>query len=801
MRLSQTARKLNVGTETIITYLHSKGIEIVSSPNTKITSEQLALLTKEFSTSVADKKMADEIVIEVQKEEKPIYEAPVPVKKPIESTLPLQKEHTTQVSITKDISASEPFQTPFEKIKPLKGLTILDNLTLPKKAETKKVQQITPINTQESRKPRKRILRPKNPLKNDSSSKFSKNRIKQKFEEKQKKQAVQTNRTKYRKEKRVQLAKVQEIEQKEALQQEKTLQVVEFTTAHSLAGIMNIPINKLLATCMDLGIIASINQRLDAETITIVADELGYNDVQFITTESTTKETHDDPKDLLVRAPIVTVMGHVDHGKTSLLDYIRKESITKTEAGGITQHIGAYDVLTKDDKRVVFLDTPGHEAFTAMRTRGAQITDIAIIIIGADDGVMPQTKEAISLVQLAGIPIVIAINKIDKPQATPEKVKEQLAGLNIMVEDWGGKYQCQEISAKTGEGVAQLLEKVLLEAEVLALKANPHKKAQGTVIEASLDQGRGYLSTLMVQAGTLKKGDILLAGSCFGKVKAMFNARKIPIQEALPATPVQVLGLNGVPQAGEIFKVMPSERTAREAATQHKKVLRTQRFRTQHTTTLEEVGKRLAIEKFHALNILIKADGDGSTEALADSLLKLTTENVQIKIIYKAVGNISESDVLLAVASKAIIIGFNTNPTLRARKMARRENISISLHTVIYHAIGHIEKYIENILAPTIEEIITGKAEVKKVFKVSKVGNIAGCQVTQGYIKSGSYVRFIRDGEVLHTSLIKQLKREKEVLKEAKSGSECGISVDNFNDMLVGDIIEAFEEKAIKPKK
>ncbi len=796
MRLSQIARKLNVGTETIITYLQSKGIEIGGSPNTKIASDQLTLLTKEFATSIVDKKIAKGLVIEVEKTEKPIQTAPE--EKPTKTTTTLQKQATTQVSTTKQPPTNNTSATPtnFAKTKTLKGLKILGNITLPKK-----VQATSPTDTQEKRKPRKRIFKPQTPLKKDSFSKFSKNKPKERFRKNPKKEISQINRTKYRKEKKIQLAKTQQIQEKVALREEGTLKVVEFITAHDLAKLMHLPINKLLSTCMDLGIIASINQRLDSEIITILADELGYKDVKFITTESTTKETPDEAKDLVERAPIITVMGHVDHGKTSLLDYIREKNVTKTEAGGITQHIGAYDIFTKDNKRVVFLDTPGHEAFTAMRARGAQITDVAIIIIGADDGVKPQTKEAISHVQLAGIPIVIAINKIDKPQAAPEKVKEQLAQLNIMVEDWGGKYQCQEISAKTGQGVAQLLEKVLLEADLLALKANPNKKAQGTVIEAFLDQGRGYISTMMIQAGTLKKGDTILAGSYFGKVKAMFNASKTPLKEAPPATPVQVLGLNGAPQAGEIFKVMPSERAAREAATQHKKVLRTQRFRTQHTTTLEELNKQQALEKFYQLNILIKADVDGSTEALADALLKLTTENVQIKIIYKAVGHISESDVLLATASNAIIIGFQTKPTLRARKMAIRENIVITLHSIIYDAIDYIQKHIENVLAPTVEEVITGKAEIKKVFKISKIGNIAGCQVTQGHIKSSSHVRFIRGDKVLYTSLIKQLKHEKEVLKEAKEGSECGISVAGFNDMLEGDIIEAFEQKNIKPKK
>ncbi|HSZ26388.1 MAG TPA: translation initiation factor IF-2, partial [Cytophagaceae bacterium] len=507
----------------------------------------------------------------------------------------------------------------------------------------------------------------------------------------------------------------------------------------------------------------------------------------------------DAPEDLTVRAPIVTIMGHVDHGKTSLLDYIRKSKVASGEAGGITQHIGAYNVITDSDKPITFLDTPGHEAFTAMRARGAKITDIVIIVVAADDSVMPQTKEAINHAMVAGVPIVIAINKIDKPSANPDKIKEELAKENILVEDWGGKYQCELISAKSGVGIPELLEKVLLEAELLDLKANPDKNAVGAIIEASLDKGRGYLATVMVQAGTLKIGDVILAGANFGRVKAMYDHRGAKISKAGPSTPVQILGLNGAPQAGDKLQVM-EEREAREIATKREQLIREQSIRTKKHITLDEIGRRLAIGNFKELNIIVKGDVDGSVEALSDSLLKLSTEEIQVRIIHKAVGAISESDVLLASASDAIIVGFQVRPSSSARKVAEKEEIEIRLYSIIYDAINEVKAAMEGMLEPKVEEVIVGSAEVRQVFKISKIGTIAGSYVTEGFIKRNNQVRVIRDGIVMHTGKIEALKHLKEDRNEIKFGFECGISVVNFNDILEGDIIESFEEKEVKRK-
>ncbi len=582
---------------------------------------------------------------------------------------------------------------------------------------------------------------------------------------------------------------------------QKTLEVTEFVSANELASLMDVPVTEVISTCMNLGLFVSINQRLDAETIAIVADEFGF-EAHFVSVEDqeTIEEEEDKPEDLRGRAPIVTVMGHVDHGKTSLLDQIRHANVIAGEAGGITQHIGAYSVQMDDGKMISFLDTPGHEAFTAMRARGAKVTDVAIIVVAADDNVMPQTIEAINHAQAAGVPIVIAINKIDKPNANVEKVKEELANINILVEDWGGKYQSQEISAKNGVNIEKLLEKVLLEAELLDLKANPNRSATGTVIESSLDKGRGYLATILVQNGTLRMGDIVVAGSMHGRVKAMFNERNMKINEAGPATPVLMLGLDGAPQAGDNFHVVNEESEAKAITSKRQQLIREQGLRTQKHITLDEIGRRIAIGDFKELNIIIKGDVDGSVEALADSMLKLSTEEVQVNIIHKAVGSITEGDVLLASASNAVIVGFQVRPSLAARKLAETEEIDIRLYSVIYNAINEIKSAIEGMLAPEIEEKINANLEVREVFKITKVGSVAGCMVLDGKIHRNSNIRVIRDGIVVYTGFLGSLKRFKDDVKEVSSGYECGLNVDKFNDIKVGDIIEAFETVEIARK-
>ena len=604
---------------------------------------------------------------------------------------------------------------------------------------------------------------------------------------------------KYRKEKRQAFSEAEEERLLQEQEQSKTLRVTEFISANDLASLMNVSVNEVISTCMGLGMFVSINQRLDAEAITVIADEFGY-EVQFTTQEEETEDVGevDAEEDLQPRAPIVTIMGHVDHGKTSLLDYIRKTKVVAGEAGGITQHIGAYDVVTSSGQKIAFLDTPGHEAFTAMRARGAKITDIVIIVVAADDDVMPQTKEAINHAQVAGVPIIIAINKIDKPAANPEKVKESLSKINILVEDWGGKYQCQAISAKTGQGIDVLLEKVLLEAELLALKANPEKDAVGSIIEASLDKGRGYVTTLMVQGGTLKIGDVMVAGSNYGRVKAMFDDTGKKVNEAGPSTPVQVLGLDGAPQAGEKFQVYETDREAREVANKRSQILREQSIRTKKHITLDEIGRRLAIGSFKQLNVIVKGDVDGSVEALSDSLLKLSTQKVAVSIIHKAVGQISESDVLLASASDAIILGFQVRPSASARKLAETEEIEIRHYSIIYDAINDVKAAMEGMLDKEMEEVIVGNAEVRTTFKISKVGTIAGCMVTDGTIKRSNAIRLIRDGIVVYSGKLGSLKRMKDDASEVRSGFDCGIGIDGFNDIQVGDVIESYEMKEVK---
>ena len=584
----------------------------------------------------------------------------------------------------------------------------------------------------------------------------------------------------------------------------KTLQVTEFISANDLAVLLETSINELVSKCFQMGMIIGINQRLDAEQIDFIADEFGY-DVEFISAEQETEivlDEEDVDESLLPRAPIVTIMGHVDHGKTSLLDYIRDTKVTEGEAGGITQHIGAYNVKTESGKQITFLDTPGHEAFTAMRARGAKVTDVVIIVIAADDSIMPQTKEAINHAQLAGVPIVFAFNKMDKPEANPERLKEKLSEMNILVEDWGGKVQSQEISAKTGRGVDELLEKVLLESEILDLKANPNKRAQGTVIEAFLDKGRGYVSTILVQAGELNIGDVILAGRHFGRVKAMFDHRGKKMGQVGPAVPVQVLGLAGAPQAGDKFNGLESETEARKVAARRDRIFREQSRRTTVRPTLGDIGRRIALGNFKTLNIVLKGDVDGSVEALSDSLLHLSTEEIEVRIIHKAVGQISESDVLLAAASDAIIVGFQVRPSVNARRLAEQENVETRLYSVIYDAINEVRTAMEGMLAPDVEEVILGNAEVRNVFKISRIGTVAGCYVTDGIIKRNAKIRLIRDGIVIYggndqNGEINALKRFKEDVNEVRTGFECGLSIKNFNDIKVGDVIEGYEQKEV----
>ena len=605
--------------------------------------------------------------------------------------------------------------------------------------------------------------------------------------------------SKYRKEKRESVMnrqlELEEMEQEES----KVLKITEFVTANELASMMDVPVTKVIATCMSIGIMVSINQRLDAETINLVAEEFGYK-TEYVSAEvaQAITEEEDAEEDLQPRAPIVTVMGHVDHGKTSLLDYIRKAKVIAGEAGGITQHIGAYNVKLEDGRRITFLDTPGHEAFTAMRARGAKVTDIAIIIVAADDNVMPQTKEAINHAMAAGVPIVFAINKVDKPHANPDKIKEELAAMNFLVEEWGGKYQSQDISAKKGTGVHELLEKVLLEAEMLDLKANPDRKATGSIIESTLDKGRGYVATILVSNGTLRMGDIVLAGTSYGKVKAMFNERNQRIKEAGPSEPVLILGLNGAPAAGDTFHVIDTEQEAREIANKREQLQREQGLRTQKMLTLDEVGRRLALGDFHELNIIVKGDVDGSVEALSDSLIKLSTEQVQVNVIHKGVGQISESDVTLAAASNAIIVGFQVRPSSAAAKMAEQDGVDIRKYSVIYDAIEEVKAAMEGMLAPTLKEQVTATIEVREVFNISKVGIVAGAMVKTGKVKRSDKARLIRDGIVVFTGTINALKRFKDDVKEVGTNFECGISLTNCNDIKVEDIIETYEEVEVK---
>lgn len=612
---------------------------------------------------------------------------------------------------------------------------------------------------------------------------------------------VKSKASKHRRDKRKERREMEAMEM-EAMEKDKTLHVTEFVTVNELASLMDVAVTEVISACMSLGIMVTMNQRLEADTIQLVADDFGY-DIEFSNVEEDLEvedETEDAPEDLIPRAPIVTVMGHVDHGKTSLLDYIRKANVIAGESGGITQHIGAYNVKLENGQKITFLDTPGHEAFTAMRARGAQVTDIAIIVIAADDQVMPQTREAISHAQAAEVPIIFAINKIDKPTANPDKVKEQLANMNLLVEEWGGSIQSQDISAKQGLHVEELLEKVLLEAEILDLKANPKRLATGTVVEASLDKGRGYVSTILVQNGTLRVGDYLVAGSNHGKVRAMLDERGKPVKEAGPSTPVTILGLDGAPTAGDKFRVFEDERDAKQVATKREQLQREQTIRTQKHITLDEIGRRIALGDFKELNIILKGDVDGSVEALTDSLQKLSTEEIHINILHKGVGQITESDVLLASASDAIVIGFNVRPGVSAKEIADREEIEIRNYSIIYDAINDVKEAMEGMLSPELKEQVTGNIEIRETFKVSKVGTIAGCMVLDGKVTRNSNIRLIRDGVVIHDGELASLKRFKDDVKEVTKGYECGLNIKNYNDIQVGDIIEAYETVEVKKK-
>ena len=746
----------------------------------------------------------------------------LPVKEQEKVSAPTKKETNVKIDETKksekSITESEKVVTQYKKLDGPKITGEKIDLTQFKKPEKKKKE--TTDADKEKRSKRRRISKgpakgngrggnqnnrggrkkPAHTPKEEPSEAEVQKQVRETLEKLQGKSSKGKG-AKYRREKRD--VHRQKTEDDQALQdaESKLLKVTEFVTVSEVATMMDVPVTQIISACMSLGMMVTMNQRLDAETLTIVADEFDYS-VEFITAdiEESIQVEEDAPEDLTNRAPIVTVMGHVDHGKTSLLDYVRKENVIAGESGGITQHIGAYSVTLEDGQQITFLDTPGHEAFTAMRARGTQVTDLAIIVIAADDDIMPQTKEAISHAQAAGVPIVFAINKIDRPTANPDKIKEGLAQMNLLVEDWGGKIQSHDISAKTGDGVNELLEKVLLEAELLELKANPNKVANGTVVEAFLDKGRGYVSTILVQGGTLKIGDYLLAGQCSGKVRAMHDERGNKIQEAGPATPISILGLDGAPQAGDKFNVFDDEREAKGIASKRTQLQREQSVRTQRHITLDEIGRRIALGDFKELNVILKGDVDGSVEALTDSFLKLSTDEIQVNIIHKGVGAITESDVLLASASDAIIIGFNVRPMGNARQIADKEEIDIRMYSIIYAAINDLKDAMEGMLSPEMKEEITGTAEIRETFKISKIGTIAGCMVINGKIYKDSGIRLIREGVVVYTGELSSLKRFKDDAKEVAKGYDCGMQIKNYNDIKENDVIECFREIAIKKK-
>ncbi|MBD98449.1 MAG: translation initiation factor IF-2 [Verrucomicrobia bacterium] len=716
-------------------------------------------------------------------------------------------ENTPKEKVEEKPVASNPkeHKTDVEK---LEGVTVLGKIELPK--EKKPVASSSQDKeTQKPKRKRRRIAdeKPRRKAKAGGARKTNDPELTDKEIQEQIKETLarltggggKSKGAKYRKQKREAASEQAQLEAEQAEAEKSILKVTEFVTANELAAMMDVNVNEVISACMTLGMFVSINQRLDAETLSIVAEEFGF-DLEFIKPESQeeVQEEADKEEDLKERYPIVTVMGHVDHGKTSLLDYIRSANVIAGEAGGITQHIGAYNVALKENKRITFLDTPGHEAFTAMRARGAQVTDVVIVVIAADDNVMPQTKEAINHAQAAGVPIIFAFNKVDRPDANADRLREELSQMDILVEDWGGKFQSQEVSAKTGQGVEELLEKVLLESELLELKANPDRNAKGAVIEASLDKGRGYVATLLVQTGTMKIGDVILAGPHSGRIKAMYNERGKDVSEAGPSIPVSVLGLSGAPNAGDSFNVMDDEREARNIATKRLQLQREQGTRTKKHITLDEIGRRIAIGDFQELNVIVKGDVDGSIEALSDSLLKLSTEQIQVNIIHKSVGQITESDIMLAAASDAIVIGFQVRPSVSARKVAEKEEIDIRLYSIIYDAIEEIKSAMEGMLKPKVEEKVTSSIEIRETFKISKVGTIAGCMVLEGKVSRNDKVRLIRDGIVVYTGELGSLKRFKDDVKEVAKGYECGLNIEGFNDIKVGDIIEAYQEVEVK---
>ncbi|MBL6663047.1 MAG: translation initiation factor IF-2 [Flavobacteriales bacterium] len=867
-RLSKVAKEFNVGVDTILEFLASKGVDDLNR-NSKISPETYEVLVDEYQpdkkvkaeakelkkaeteqksqekeevqtvrvsvpkmeglkivskVDIAEAKSTpkqEEVKAEVaepstQKPEAPVHEKPSDSQESDEKVV----EKTDKQSKNPEESSQDNVVTTASKDKTTKGVSVI-------RAKAKKLDGPTIVSSEkidlskfkkpvasssakiEGKKKRKRVSTKPNTAKPNKDRKNTTPKVeltpeqiqKQVRENLAKLQSGGKNKgAKLRREKRQARKEQEEIDLIKIEEESKTIQVTEFVTTAEFAQLMNVPPTEVISACFSLGMMVTQNQRLDAETLSIVSEEFGYT-IEFVGAEvqESISQDEDSEEDLMPRAPIVTVMGHVDHGKTSLLDYVRNANVISGEAGGITQHVGAYEV-DLNGKKITFLDTPGHEAFTAMRARGAQVTDVVIIVVAADDQVMPQTKEAISHAQAAGVPMVFAINKIDRETANPDKIKEQLSAINILLEDWGGKYQSQEISAKTGQGINELLEKVLLEAELLDLKANPNKNAIGTVIEASLDKGKGYLTTILVEAGTLKVGDYVLAGCYSGKVKALLDERDAKMNHAGPSTPAVLLGLNGAAQAGDKFNVMDDEREAKNIATKRMQLQREQGVRTQKHITLDEIGRRLALGDFKELNIIIKGDVDGSIEALSDSLQKLSTDLIAVNIIHKSVGQISESDVMLAAASDAVIIGFQVRPSVNARKLAENEQIDIRLYSVIYNAIEELEKAMEGMLSPDIEEKIVCNIEIRETFKISKVGTIAGCYVLDGKMTRNTQVRVIRDGIVVYTGELATLKRFKDDVKEVSSGYECGLSIKNFNDIKVGDIIEGFEEVEIKKK-
>ena len=862
-RLSKVAKELNVGISTIVDHLKSVGEDVGSNPNTKIGEELYLLLLKEFQREKFEKEKANQIQMErdemkvisikkereeaKQKEEKRKEETTIKASaeklsgpsvlgkinidshkkekpQPLSTASSATEEKSTEnvesknsepkpasADSTQQADSTEELKTIKAEAKKLSGPTVLGKIELPKekeKAESssssddtqrRKRKRIKKVNVE---KAGKKAIQEHRKSKKEQKTEVSEQEIQKEIRETLARLSNKgkSKGAKNRREKRQAVSERIEEENIKAEQEKNILKLTEFVTVSELGTMMDKSPNDVIGTLMSIGIFASINQRLDAETLTMVAEEYGF-EVEFVSSDVTDSVIEDEqnPENMISRPPIVTVMGHVDHGKTSLLDYIRSAEVTAGEAGGITQHIGAYSV-THSDKVITFLDTPGHEAFTAMRARGAQVTDVAIIIVAADDKVMPQTKEAINHAQAAGVPMVFALNKCDRPSANPDKIKEELSSMNILVEDWGGKYQCQEVSAKTGDGIEELLEKVLLEAELLELKADPEVNAVGTVIEASLDKGRGYVTTLLVQYGMLRVGDSLLAGTEFGKIKALHDEYGRPVNEAGPSKPVSVLGMNGASSAGDSFYVMNDEKEIKQIASKRQQLQREQGLRTTKHITLDEIGRRIALGDFQELNIIVKGDVDGSIEALSDSLLKLSHESIQINVIHKAVGQITESDILLASASDAIVVGFQVRPSAGARKLAEKEEIDIRLYSVIYKAIDEIKEAMEGMLSPDFKEEIVGTAEIRETFKISKVGTIAGCFVTEGKINRNNNVRVIRDGIVIYTGLLGSLKRFKDDVKEVQHNYECGLNIEKYNDIKVGDVVEAFEEVEVAKK-